>query len=257
MRDRLGLDWFNRCPENDSPTLTQEAQLLYRKKEQQQQLDKHISSAAATLARPNDGVVPVTSEMSSSVPSPAVSSTVTRMRNTAVGSAMVDTEQQQGAINTQCITEPHKLAAAAVVEKRPLSLKDYVHSKYGVPMDQLSRVFTNGLVTGVEVDSSGCGRGPIIRAPVEASVLLPTPLHTPLTTLGLEPHSPHTTHTSHTPLQQHNPVGSTAANTTHMSHTSHHRPTTPQSAQSQSSDQNGLTFEARFECGNLDKTKQM
>ena len=154
------------------------------------------------------------------------------------------------------------------------SLEDYVHSKYGVPTEQLSHVLTQQGLNSRTVDTSGCGRGPLIRVPIEASVLLPTPTHgTPTHNTPTHGRAYHTTN-SHTVLttQTPPPDKATLANADstlsphpppqHSHHPSpphSHHPPPPQHppAHTTPGSEEGLQFEARFECGNLHKTQQM
>ncbi len=172
------------------------------------------------------------------------------------------------------------------------TLEDYVHSKYGVPKEQLSHMLTQQGLESRTVDTSGCGRGPLIRVPIEASVLLPTPTHdkadhmtnhvtnsrTLLTTqvasqdnptltnaystLSPPPHSPHRHHLPppHSPHRHHPPPPHSPHRhlppPEHSPHR-HHPPPSQQHPSHTLRSVEGLQFEARFECGNLHKTQQM
>ncbi len=267
VRDRLGLDWFSHCSmTNQSPT-GQERDVLYHSKKETKGKLKLSAAPAAPC--------------SSSLTETAVQEPIVMSNSTAAiqqPHTLTDREQSIAVCNHHSAEVYKPSAAVAVQRQKKRTLQDYVHSKYGVPIEQLSSVLTTGVVTHVEMDSSGCGRGPIIRAPVEASLLLPTPTHTQsLHTVsgGREPS--HTASnrsnltTDHDSLLQQNGVNTatTPHNTLtppHSDTTRLHTSPTPHSASLQAvapltteldSVTDGLKFEAQFECGNLDRAKQM
>lgn len=271
VRDRLGLDWFNHLSSKDPPD-TEKRILQYHKREKQQENEptslKSISVAPSVTDKAMD-------EHTESPSHPTA-------RKVTTSHTVLNTDQPSEESTNTVVSQPAKQATATVQkERKTVTLKDYVHDKYGVPMEQLSHLLSTGLVNSIEVDTSGCGRGPLIRAPVEASLLLPTPVHTPNTTSGLEPHTSHpslTSHISHTSNTVHSAVSTeNGTRTTPPTHTTQHPPTphaptahlltphshmvhhpsTPLTQVCSSDSQHELKFEARFESGNLDKAKPM
>ncbi len=54
---------------------------------------------------------------------------------------------------------------------------EYVHDKYGCPYSQLLLVAKSQSFQTSVIDTSGCGKGPLIRSPVESNICLGTPKH--------------------------------------------------------------------------------
>ena len=185
----------------------------------------------------------------------------------------------------------------SVRKERPghVALREYVSSKYGVPVKQLVCLLAEGAVQTKAVDTSGCGRGPVVHVPTEANILLPTPSHDdhvittpPLPTTDPNLTGPHMT----TPTSGHvtavlcngpltssitqPPFSSTSDHshshtnckhslTCYSLHCHNDRPNSIHSGiasslpglDSTECSSEGLRFEARFEGGNLHRAEQM
>ena len=79
------------------------------------------------------------------------------------------------------VSEQHSVKATATVarngESKVPTMLRYVNTKYGTPVDQLQHLQSTGKFVSVSVDSSGCGKGPVVYCPPEANISLPTPTH--------------------------------------------------------------------------------
>lgn len=178
---------------------------------------------------------------------------------------------------------------------KSVSLQHYVNSKYGMPLDQLSHVLNERVMSTRAVDTSGNGQGPVILIPIEVDITLPTPTHnTPTShttstldhTTSLATHAticskfkvsqslqdtcdgssaPDPQQTSFVPctpsLHRHTPYTS-QRHTAHtslrpISHTSQRHTSFCRHRPMCTEFKDGLQFESRFEGGNLHRAQQV